>query len=67
MVFLYIKNPINDTVATKLWSLIQNMSQLEKLLEQFATQAAPTNTIKTYTKKDIIDKLKKAGFINETF
>ena len=27
----------------------------------------PTNTIKTYTKKDIIDKLKKAGFFNEIF
>jgi predicted RNA binding protein YcfA (HicA-like mRNA interferase family) len=26
----------------------------------------PENTIKSYTKKDIIDKLKKAGFINET-
>jgi len=29
MVFLYIKNPINDTVATKLYSLIQNISQLK--------------------------------------
>jgi predicted RNA binding protein YcfA (HicA-like mRNA interferase family) len=25
----------------------------------------PENTIKTYTKKDIIDKLRRAGFINE--
>lgn len=26
----------------------------------------PENTIKTYIKKDMIDKLKKAGFINGT-
>lgn len=27
----------------------------------------PANTIKAYVKKDLINKLKEAGFINETF